>query len=205
MDHLVVPLDPGHVEAIAELVDGLALAVGATPTPEAPEPHVTLVAFAGLRRSGAHAALRPITIATKPFTVHAHGFGFFAGSDPSALSLHVAVVRTHALNALHSRVCAALHGAGGDVAGWSEPQVWSPHITLLDRSLDADRLGQAAAWLARRHHPSWRIPVDRVALSGSWPDRDEPPDVIYFGSTGGAPAAVRDLRPYRSRTTSNTV
>jgi len=85
-------------------------------------------------------------------------------------------VRAAALDALHGRVCAALHRAGAQVAGWSEPNIWYPHITLVDRGLDPAHLGAGVAWLARRHHPSWHIPVDRLQVTGSRPapDRDRP-------------------------------
>ena len=181
MDHLVVPLDPGHLHAIDELINGVAAAAGLATAPEASNPHLTLIAHSGLGRARVATAIAPVAAATAPFTVHAHGYGFFTGPEPSDLSLHVPVVRSGPLDALHGGLCAALREAGADIAGWSAPEVWSPHITLLDRRLNPARLGAAAAWLAQRHHPSWRIPIDRVATTGGWRQRHRPAAVQPFG------------------------
>lgn len=182
MDHLVVPLDPAHVHPLDELVEGVAAAAGLAPAPGAPNAHLTLIAHAGLDCTRLSALLAPVVGATAPFTVHAHGYGFFTGPEPADLSLHVPVVRSEPLDALHGDLCAALHKAGVDIAGWSTPELWSPHITLLDRRLDPARLGAAAAWLAQRRHPSWQIPVERVALTGGWPERHRPHAVLALGS-----------------------
>lgn len=99
-----------------------------------------------------------------------HGYGFFTGDHPTDLSLHVLVVRSPALDSLHARTSRAL-SSRAEVAGWSEPDLWTPHFTLIDRALDPRALGAAATWLARRRHPSWSIPVDRVMVTGAWPDR----------------------------------
>ena len=180
MDHLVIPLDRNHTEPLTELVRGVAAAVGEAEV-DVSEPHITLVAHSGLAADVARTVTMPVVAATRPFSVRAHGYGFFTGSEPSALSLHVPVTRTPALDKLHRRICAALRRAGAEVAPWSGPTLWSPHITLLDRNLDAERLGRAAAWLAARRHPSWQIPVDRVALVGGWRERGRPGDVLRFG------------------------
>ncbi|MDP1804666.1 MAG: 2'-5' RNA ligase family protein, partial [Acidimicrobiales bacterium] len=109
--------------------------------------------------------------AIEPFVIHAHGYGFFTGDNPANLTLHVPVVRAEALDSLHGRLWAQLVDAGAEVAPWSAPDLWTPHLTVLDRALDPPALGAAATWLARRHHPSWSILVDRVVLTGGWPDR----------------------------------
>jgi hypothetical protein len=180
VDHLVIPLDRNHTESLIELVRSVAAAVGEVEF-DAPEPHITLVAHTGLAADAARQAVAPVIAGTRRFSVHAHGYGFFTGSEASALSLHVPVTRTPPLDELHRRTCAALRHAGADVAPWSVPARWSPHITLLDRHLDAERLGRAAAWLAARRHTSWEIPVDRVALVGGWPERDRSGEVMRFG------------------------
>ena len=181
MDHLVVPLDPGHVHVIDELIGGVAGAAGLAPALEASTPHLTLIAHSGLDRARVSTAIGPVAAATAPFTIHAHGYGFFTGPEPSDLSLHVPVVRSGPLDALHGELCAALREAGAEIAGWSAPELWSPHITLLDRQLSPAKLGAAAAWLARRHHPSWRIPIDGVAITGGWRQRNRPAAVLPFG------------------------
>lgn len=180
MDHLVIPLDSDHVHTLAELVEGVAAAAGLAPPPSSVQPHITLVAYSRLTRASASTAIEPVITGMDPFTIHAHGYGLFTGADSSDLSLHVPVVGGGPLDVLHRELCAALRHAGAEIAGWSEPEWWSPHITLLDRELDAARLGNAVTWLAGRHHPSWRIPVDRVALCGGWAERDRPCAALPF-------------------------
>jgi hypothetical protein len=173
VDHVVVPLRGDHAAAFGALATGAAGAAGLS-CPLVQAPHITLVAYSGLCRDAVGMAVRAALGTTGPFVVHAHAYGFFSGDEPRDLSLHVAVIRGAALDGVHGAVCAALHDGGATVAGWSEPELWSPHITLLGRGLDACRLGAAAAWLAQRHHPSWRIPVDRVLVTGGWGENDEP-------------------------------
>lgn len=186
----MIPLGRDHLHAWAELVEGVTAAADVA-TSECSHPHVTLIAYSSLSTATVRDAVEDIAAATAPFTIRAHGYGFFTGTEPSELSLHVPVVRTAALDHLHHDLCVAIHRAGAQVAGWSEPELWSPHITLLDHVLDPVRLAHGTAWLAQRHHPSWRILVDRVALTGGWPEQDRPAQVIRFGAkpTGGPAGA----------------
>ena len=187
MDHLVIPLDRNHTEPVDELAQGVAAAIGVTKV-ESVDPHITLIAHSGISAAAVRKAISPVVAATEPFAVHAHGYGFFTGDEPSDLSLHVPVARTPALSNLHRQLSAALRRAGADLAGWSASAFWSPHITLLDRCLAPESLGRAVEWLAQRHHPSWEVPVDRVTLLGGWPDRGQPAEVVCFGAgTAGAP------------------
>lgn len=171
MDHIVIPIGPDHRKAIDALVAGAAAAAGLESPTGGRDPHVSLFAYEGLSRAVAEAAVEATLRATPAFVIHAHGYGFFTGDNPANLTLHVPVVRAEALDSLHAGVWAKLRHAGAEVAPWSAPDLWTPHLTLLDRALDPPALGAAAAWLARRHHPSWSILVDRVVLTGGWPDR----------------------------------
>lgn len=167
----MIPIGDDHRRAIDTLVAGAVAATGIEHLAEAPEPHVSLLAYEGVSRTAAAKAIEATLEATPPFVIHAHGYGFFTGDHPTNLTLHVPVVRAAALDRLHGELWAALRGVGAEVAPWSSPELWTPHLTLLDRALDPPALGAAAAWLARRHHPSWHILVDRVTLTGGWPDR----------------------------------
>lgn len=182
MDHVVLPLDRDHQRAVARVVDRLAPATG-LPPPPGTRAHVTLVAHRGLDRAAVWAALEPVAEQTRPFTVHAHGYGLFTGPDPADLSLHVPVVRTEALDHLHEQVVAALQRAGAEVAGWSEAARWTPHVTLLAHDLTPAMLSDAVGLLIGRRHPSWQIPLDRLEVTGGWPDRADTGDVHRFGGS----------------------
>ena len=182
MDHVSIPLDRDHIVARSLIVDAVVAAAGLVAPAEVARPHVTVVGYTDLGPAAARLALEPVVAATAPFVLHSHGFGFFTGDGPNSLNLHVPVVRAPALDALHQAACVALEEAGAELAGWTTPQWWTPHITLLDRGLDPSSFASSAAWLAGRRHPSWRIPVDRLLLTGGWPDRGDPGEELLLGS-----------------------
>jgi 2'-5' RNA ligase len=130
-----------------------------------PTGHLTVVAYEGLDRDVATEILQCAAISCPPFFLRAHGYGFFVGELGDA-SLHIPVVRDESLNGLHASVRSALAGAGATLAGWTEPDLWSPHITVVEGGLGADALAVAVAALARRHHPSWRMPVRGLEIVG---------------------------------------
>lgn len=177
MDHVVVPLDRDHIAAVDALATEAAAAMG-VPPPERSQPHVTVVAFRGVVRSDALAAVTDAVAERAPFVMRAHGFGMFARTGHSGLSLHVPVVRGPSLDVLFGDVHRALVAVGAEVAGWTQPDTWSPHITLLDRGLEAPAVGAAVARLASHHHPSWHVPVDRVQVRGSWATRAQASDEV---------------------------
>lgn len=181
MDHVVIPLDRGHVASVDELARVVAEAAGLTGEARASNPHITVLAYRDGPAEHLADLIAPIVADAEPFTVHAHGYGFFTGSEPSDLSLHVPVVRSGPLNALHSALWLELGRAGARIAGWSQPRVWSPHVTLLDRQLDPDGLARAVAWLAQRAHPSWSLAVDRIVLTGGGMEHDHADVVLPFG------------------------
>jgi len=163
VEHIVVPLDAMHARAVADLAGRLATAVGCAPAAAPAHPHVTLASYRGVPPATAVAALAPVAAALAPFTVRAHGYGMFTGDRPEDLSLHVMVVRTTALDDLHGRVHRALSRAGAETVGLTDPRVWTPHITLIERQLTPDRLGRAVELLAVREHRSWSIRVAALA------------------------------------------
>jgi 2'-5' RNA ligase len=175
VDHVVVPLDASHRDALAALGATAAAAADLDPAQHCPRPHITLVAFSPPADSTTlEQVVSSVASKASPFTVHAHGFGFFCGDHQADVNLHVDVVRGRRLNILQRSLCAALRRAGAQIAPWCEPERWTPHVTLLDHGLDAHQLGDAAAWLSRHHHPSWTIPVDRLAITGGWDHRGDP-------------------------------
>ena len=189
MDHVAVPIGAAHAGSLVDLLDAVAAAAGLQ-HPVRSSPHVTLIAYSGLARAEAARIVEPIATAIAPFTIRARGYGFFTGTEHTELSLHVPVVRGARLDELHARLCHALERSGAEVAGWSVPELWSPHITLLDRQLDPDRLAAAVTALARRHHPSWRITIDRIVVTGGWADREQPEIEITLGGPTGDTASL---------------
>lgn len=166
MDHVIALLDTDHDREVrrltCELATTLAIDVAAV---RHSQPHITLVSYTGLDPQAAVAALAPVARDLAPVSVRAHGYGVFTGDVDSELSLHVMVVRTRPLDELHRRVRAALVDAGGTPDGTTEPQVWTPHITVLDRGLSPALLGRAVELLAGRPHRSWRVGIATLAVT----------------------------------------
>jgi 2'-5' RNA ligase len=179
VQHLIVPLDPDHVQAVAAVATEVAEAAGADLGPPVC-PHVTVVAFTGVDPEAARRAIEWALAGAEPFEMRAHGYGVFAQSGDFGPSLNVPVVRNGPLDTLHRAVHRALVEAGAEVAGWTLPDTWSPHITLTDRALDTAGVGAAVSSLAAHRHPSWHIPVDRVLLVGGWSDPIDERDAIHL-------------------------
>ena len=194
MDHVVIPLDRDHERAAASIVKAMRAAVGPTIHPAPRRVHITLVTYDGISHVSAHEAVRAAVADASDFVVRAHGYGFFCGDDGRDLSLHVPVVRGPALDALHEVIYVALVSAGADVAGWTDPLRWSPHITLVEAGLGPDALGAGARWLAQRHHPSWRIPVSRLLVASG----EQPASMIELCRDGAIEMAELDRRPSHS-------
>ncbi|HET6966855.1 MAG TPA: 2'-5' RNA ligase family protein [Ornithinibacter sp.] len=165
IDHLIAPLDPDHDALVARLSRELAADLSIDPANAVTAPHITLVSYTGLSPRAAARALAPVARTTAALTVRAHGYGVFTGDVDTDLSLHVMVVRTRALDELQRRGHAALAAAGACLAGTTDPDVWTPHITLLGRGLTPPLLGRAVELLAHRPHRSWTVGISAVALT----------------------------------------
>ena len=180
VDHVVAPLDRDHIEAVEALVAEVADAMG-IPDPERSEPHVTVVAFRGVARPAALAAVTAAVADLPPFVLRAHGFGVFARNGHSGLSLHVPVVRNGELDRAPrtgARRAGRRGGGGGRLE--SARAVVAAHHGARPRSRRAAEVGAGIERLASRHHPSWHVPVDRLQLRGGWLDRDQPSDEVLF-------------------------
>ena len=195
MDHVIAPLDADHARAVAQLAaqltEGLAVAAEGV---VAPAPHITVASYTGLEPRRAAAALEPVLAARPPFIVRAHGYGIFTGDADTDLSLHVIVVRTRALDELHRDVHAALGAAGACLDGTTHPDVWSPHVTVLDRGLTPHLLGRAIEVLARRPHRTWSIGVTSLAIASRHevPTRRSAP--LALGTVARRPSATEPRR-----------
>lgn len=178
MQHVILPLDRDHDVAVRTLAAEVAEVVN-TPDHLAPDlPHVTLLAFTGLDVATVQAVVRAAVSDTPPFTIRAHGYGLWSRSAPFGPSLHVPVVRDNTIDALHRGLHQNLAQAGAEIAGWTVPELWSPHITVIAPVLDPHEIGLAVAHLLKRDHPSWHIPVDKLEIVGGRTDRAQRGEVV---------------------------
>lgn len=167
--YLLAPLDPDHEREANRLARLAADAAGIEP-PGDPTRHVTLLAAsttgAVIDFDALVDGLNVLARRAAPVPVRAHGFGIFCGDEAETTSLHVPVVRSLELSLLHHRFVDAVRAAGCEVAAWTDPTHWTPHITLLRDGLDAERVGRAVSALSAHHHPSWAFVIDRVLVTG---------------------------------------
>ena len=178
MQHLILPLDRDHDVAVRTLAAEVAEVVR-THDHLAPDlPHVTLLAFTGLDVATVGAVVRATVIGHPPFRIRAHGYGLWARSEPFGPTLHVPVVRDNAIDALHRDLHQNLDQAGAEIARWTVPELWSPHITVIAPVLDPREMGLVLAHLLRRDHPSWHIPVDKLEIVGGRTDRAQRGEVV---------------------------
>jgi 2'-5' RNA ligase len=182
VDHVIVPLDLDHVEAATRLATEIASVLAIDAACATSGLHITMASYTGLAPAIAGRVLARVAGSVAPLTVRAHGYGVFTGDGHSDLSLHVIVVRTTALDRLHGLVHAGLSKAGAVMDGLTRPEVWTPHITLLDRQLDPALLGRAVELLARRPHRSWSVPISSLALSTGRPARALATPVLLTGT-----------------------
>lgn len=167
MDHVVVPLGGDHAHAVGALVHDLAAALDLDESRVTSQPpHITLVGFDGVGRPEVETRVAAIAGTAASFPVRAHGFGFFVGNTERSLALFVPVVRDEPLSRLQAQVRRSLEAAGASISGQHAADVWTPHVTLLDRCLTPAHLGTAVERLAGHTHPSWHIPVDSLAILG---------------------------------------
>lgn len=164
MHSVVVLLDRIHAESIQQLWDELETRFGVRGVRNAPFPHVSLLGFHEYDAAQLPSRLNRVARRQSRFRVHAHGYGFFCGQTTEDLTLHIPLVRSEDLSAFHSLVRHELADAGLLGDGFYEPQNWSPHVTLADRDLTPDLLGEIVQWLATRPHRSWSIAIDNVSF-----------------------------------------
>jgi 2'-5' RNA ligase len=152
-------------------------------------PHVTLLGIRDPDDERLRSALDAVAARWPPFTVRAHGYGFFCGTRPYDLSLHVNVVRTPMLSALQRELREAVIGLARLTSdGHFGETTWMPHITLADRDLTPALLGRAAGWLGSHEDRRWHLTVDNLALLS---DRSAGASAIHYVRFAGQPTAAR--------------
>jgi 2'-5' RNA ligase len=165
MAHSVVALlDEAHARAVRDLWEEFALRFGTTGVTTVPFPHITLQVFSGVEPAQVVHAVDAVAARHRPLPTRARAYGFFTGPVERDLSVHVAVVRTGALTALHADLEEEVRRTGAYIDGYYDERYWLPHINLADRDLSASRLAAIVQWLALHPPRSWSLLVDNIAV-----------------------------------------
>jgi 2'-5' RNA ligase len=160
MHGVVSLLDDEHYALVERLWDELETKLGVRGICNTPFPHfsyhvaeqydVDLLKYT-LPRFASHCAT---------FRVRTAGLGVFSGDHPV---LHVAVVRSPALSALHRTLWQELAGASAGAVEYYHPEQWMPHITLADGDVLKDHLPEVVCLLSARAF-DWDVEVSNLAL-----------------------------------------
>lgn len=101
-----------------------------------PAPHVTWVGFDHVDLHRASSLIANVADDTGAIEVVGGGLGVFGTERPI---VHVPIVKSPAMTALHQRLCSGLKLDGRDVAARYLPDRWMPHATLALNDIDLDR------------------------------------------------------------------
>jgi len=121
-------------------------------------PHVTLFVADALRVDDLGAVREAAALAPLPLTL---GATLLFGGHRRGYVLARQVVVTEALLELHRRVHAAATPLAGSVVPLSQPDRWTPHVTLA-RRLDPDSVGAAIAAVGAAALPAGTAPEARL-------------------------------------------
>jgi 2'-5' RNA ligase len=160
-----VPLARDHAAAIEVIFRRLRARTDWTALAH-PSPHLTLlVLLEAPPLDTVDDIIRKVAGRTLVFPARARGYGVFA-DEHEQLVLYTPVVRTGALTNLHRSLFQAFDDIGAYVDGHYHPDAWLPHITLCNRHLTPEILGELVAAMATARAISWRLNLDRVARFG---------------------------------------
>ena len=161
MHGVVSLLDDEHYGLIEQIWEELARDFGVRGIYATPLPHFTYQVSEDYDVRAAGTALQRLAAGLTPFKVRAGGLGIFTAALPV---LHVPVVRSPDLDALHREVWAAVgQEPTGEVAHYYESPMWVPHITLAQGDIDHDLLAEIVRKLARRNF-HWEMEVNNLSL-----------------------------------------
>lgn len=162
---VVIPLRPDEVDTVEALWADLDNRWGLRASDRIGPPHLTLAIVTG------HPDVSPLVPPLQatadlwaPFAVSGAGYGLFIAKGMESPVVHLAVTRTPRLSALHDAVAHDVVANGFDLDGQTSPEHWRPHVTLADRGLDSQLVGEVMAYLATRRPRHWTIEVEALAL-----------------------------------------
>lgn len=123
-------------------------------------PHVSLHGAEEYEIDYADVALQSLARSQAPFSVFVAGFGLFSRPAPI---IHLAVVRSSRLNALHRVVAQEVGRFATGVDPNFRPDRWVPHITITRDPVSPSQVA-AAAQLLVEVDLAFEVPITALAL-----------------------------------------
>jgi hypothetical protein len=160
---VVSMLSESHCRQVEELWAELKQRCGIHGILATPYPHFSYHVAAGYDLLGLDALLRRVARGLSPFRVRTAGLGVFTGHAPV---VHIPVVRSAELAALHGRLWPQIERRASGSVGYYHPDQWLPHITLGHGDICQANLPEVIRQLGARDF-SWEIPIDNLAVISS--------------------------------------
>ena len=165
MPGVIVLLDNEHHERVERLWDTMEREFGIPRGYPGALPHLTLHLADGYDQPPTTRALEAIAASQPPFEARTTGLGVFTGSVPV---VHLPVVRSPILSALHERLHVNLGPHCQEPVAYYAPDQWMPHITLGQSNVPAETYASLLPWLARQDL-AWSITAKTLALAEDTP------------------------------------
>lgn len=150
MPVLATSLDEPVASQVRELWARLEAKVGLKGVRKVPFPHLTWLGCELLDTPKLVEALGEFAQHTAPIAVRSASLGLFLKPAPV---LHLAVVRSPALNACHRKLWELTEGCAAEMHGLYRPELWVPHITLAQGDLTSVQVPQAMTHLLELDFP----------------------------------------------------
>ncbi|MFN2199403.1 MAG: 2'-5' RNA ligase family protein [Anaerolineales bacterium] len=125
-----------------------------------PIPHISWQGAQHYNERALDEVLAKIASQTRPFAIKTSGIGIFTG--PTQI-IYLSVVKDANLMHLHRQIWDATQELSENRNTYYSPELWLPHITLAQDSLNAQALDCILAKITFRPY-EWIIPVDHLAL-----------------------------------------
>lgn len=160
MHGVVSLLDDKHCALVEHLWDELETGPGVRGLYKTPFPHFSYHVAEGYDVDLLESILPYLASHYLPLRVRTTGLGIFSGDHPV---LHVAVVRSPVLSALHKRLWHGLTTASAGTVEYYHPEQWMPHITLADGDALKEHLPDVVRLLSPLAF-DWEIEVNNLSL-----------------------------------------
>ena len=173
MQGIVSFLDPYHSNLVQEVKQELADACGLALDLLAGPAHISWHVAESYAMECLKPELAALAIELNPLTVRTAGLGLFTGETPI---LYIAPVKDAQMDRMHRAIWASVSQAARESVLYYAPDVWVPHISLVIRDGNRDRLGCMLEKLALRPF-NWQFQLDNLAVAIQ--DEDETISVPY--------------------------
>ncbi|MDQ3687866.1 MAG: 2'-5' RNA ligase family protein [Acidobacteriota bacterium] len=160
MHGIVSLLDDEHYALVEDIWAQLEKEFGVHGLYTTPFPHFSYQVAGGYDVEAVGDYLQELTQNMRPFQIRTAGLGVFTLSKPV---LYIPIVRSPELSRLHQQLWNDLTKKATDAAGYYDPEMWMPHITLAHGDIDRDKLADIVRAMSGCNF-HWEATVNNLSL-----------------------------------------